>query len=380
MKKNVVILGAGFGGLELSTRLSESLADEVRVTLIDKNDSFVFGSSKLDVMFGRKKLDDVRLYYRDVRKPGVEFRQELVTSIDPASRHVTTDAGSYEADVLVVALGADYAPEATPGFVAGGLEFYSVAGAERMREVLPSITSGRILVAILGLPFKCPPAPFESVVLLHDLLVERGVRERTPIRLITPLDSPLPVSPETAASLTRALEERDIEYSFSKRVTSIDPASKVASLDDGSELPYDVFIGIPVHKTPDVVQASGLTEGGIDGWVKVSRTNLETPHPNVYAIGDLADAPVPRAGVFAENAARPVASDIAAKLHGGELDRPFEGRGTCYIEFGGGKVGKVDVDFLSGPNPTAPFSGPSIEFAREKEEFAASRRRRWFGA
>src|SRR5262249_33159992 len=108
MKKHVLILGAGFAGLELSSRLAESVADEVRVTLIDQKDGFIFGFSKLDLMFGRKPRSEVQLDYRDLSKPGVEFRQEAITSIDPESKQVSTDASSYEADVLVVALGADY--------------------------------------------------------------------------------------------------------------------------------------------------------------------------------------------------------------------------------------------------------------------------------
>src|SRR5256884_1702746 len=176
VKKHVVILGAGFGGLELAMRLSDSLVDDVRVTLIDQNDSFSFGFSKLDILFGRKTAAEVLVPYRDISKEGVEFRQERVTSIDPEKRRVETDRGSCDADVLAVALGAEYDFAATPGFEEGGSEYYSVAGAERMRDVLPDFDSGTILIGILGQPFKCPPAPFEGALLLHDHLVGRGIR------------------------------------------------------------------------------------------------------------------------------------------------------------------------------------------------------------
>lgn len=377
MKKHVLVLGAGFGGLELSTRLSESLSDEVRVTLLDRSDSFIFGFSKLDIMFGRRRTDELRSYYRDIAKDGVEFRQETITKIDVATRHVTTDANTYEADVLVVALGADYDQAATPGFVEGGYEYYSVPGAERMSEVLPELRSGTVLIAVLAVPFKCPPAPFEGALLLHDYLTERGVRDKIDIRVISPMESPVPPSPTTNEAIIRGLEERGISYTFGHRVRSIDPAARTAQLADG-DVAFDMFIGIPKHRVPDVVAASGLTEGGADGWVHVDKRNLSTPHPGVYAIGDCADAPVPRAGVFAETAARVVADDIAAQLHDGQLERPYDGTGSCYIEFGGGKVGKVDADFLSGPKPVVPFLGPNLDLAKEKEEFAATRRRRWF--
>src|SRR5207245_2536890 len=155
MSKHVVILGAGFGGLELASRLSETIADAVRVTLIDRSDSFYFGFSKLEVMLGRQSADDVRLHYRDFEKDGVEFRQETVKGVHAAARRVTTDAGSYDADFVVVALGADYDFAATPGFEQGGHEYYSLAGAERLRDALTDFKAGRVLVSVLGQPFKC---------------------------------------------------------------------------------------------------------------------------------------------------------------------------------------------------------------------------------
>lgn len=377
MKKHVVILGAGFGGLELASQLAETLADEVRVTLIDRNDSFSFGFSKLDVLFGRKATADVLLHYRDISKEGVEFRQERVTSIDPTTRRVTTDKGSYDADVLAVALGADYDPAATPGFEEGGYDYYSVAGAERLRDVLPGFESGTILIGILGHPYKCPPAPFEGALLLHDHLVGRGIREAAEIRVISPMAAPVPITKELSQSILQALSERGIEYVPSQLVTELDPGGKQARLASGGSVPYDLFIGIPVHCVPEVVERSGLA---VDGWVPVDRTNLMTRFQDVYALGDVAGLPVAKAGVFAEAAARVVADDIAARLRGGELQRPYEGAGSCYLEFGGGLVGKVEANFLGGPAPTAWLVGPSRELAADKVAFASTRRARWFGS
>jgi sulfide:quinone oxidoreductase len=377
VKKHVLILGAGFGGLELAARLSNSLADEVRVTLLDRNDSFSFGFSKLEVMFGRRTADDIRLDYREISKEGVEFRQESVTSIDPQERRVTTDARSYEADILAVALGADYDIAATPGFEEDGHEYYSVAGAERMSGVLPEFESGRVLIAILGHPFKCPPAPFEGALLLHDHFVERGIRDAIEIRVVGPMAAPVPVTQEVSQAFLDALGERGMDYVPKTQVVSIDRDSKEARLAGGGSLPYDHLIGIPVHRVPEVVEASGLA---VDGWVPVDQRNLMTRFSGVYAFGDVAGLPMAKAGVFAESAARVVADDIAARLCGGELDRPYEGDGYCFIEFGGGRVGKVEANFLGGPKPTARLVGPSREFAAEKEEFAATRRERWFGS
>jgi hypothetical protein len=175
MKRRIVVLGAGFGGLELSTILSEALADRLDLTLIDKNEAFFFGFSKLDVMFGRAAPDAVRVAYRSIVKPGVVFRQETVTAIDPEARRVTTNGGTYQADVLIIALGADYDLAATPGLLEGGHEFYSLAGAERLREVLPTFSSGHAIVGVTSAPFKCPPAPSEAAF-LHESVANNVCR------------------------------------------------------------------------------------------------------------------------------------------------------------------------------------------------------------
>jgi sulfide:quinone oxidoreductase len=231
--KHVVILGAGFAGLELTTRLSESLAGEVRTTLIDEKDSFTFGFSKLDVLFKGKPKADVQLSYAEISTEGVEFRQERVTEIDPEARRVTTDAGSYDADILVVALGAAYDFAATPGFEDGGVEYYSLPGAERMRDVLADFDSGRILIGILGHPFKCPPAPFEGALLLHDHFVERGLRDAVEIRVAGPMSAPVPITKEVSQSFLDALGERSIEYIPNQQIVELNTEEGAARLADG---------------------------------------------------------------------------------------------------------------------------------------------------
>jgi sulfide:quinone oxidoreductase len=377
--RQVLVLGAGFGGLELATRLSEAVADEVRVTLVDEAEGFLFGFHKLEVLFRGRAPDELRLPYRDLKLPGVEFRQERVLSIVPRNRRVVTNAGEYEPDVLVVALGADYDPEATPGFVEDGYEFYSVAGAERLRDRLAAFDGGAIVLAVLSVPFKCPPAPFEAALLLHEQLVARGLRDRSTIEVISPMDSPVPVSPETNEAILTALAERDIRYTPGRRVRHLDPVAHEAHLSDEVR-PYDLLIGIPRHRVPAVLDESGLTRGGKDGWVAVDPRTLATPYAGVFALGDCADAPVPRAGVFAETAARVVADHVISQVRGTPPAQPYDGKGSCFLELGDGRVGMVDADFLSGPTPVAPFYGPSLELAHEKERFVQSRKERWFSA
>jgi len=368
----VLVLGAGFGGLELATMLSES-GEPFEVTLIDQSDAFVFGYSKLDVMFGRTTMDAVRLPYADLSKPGVQFLQETVLEIDPEARTVRTDEGSHEADVLVVALGADYDVDATPG-LAGVDEFYSTAGAETLAAKLPTFEGGRVVVGVCDAPYKCPPAPSEASLLLHDFLGDKGVRRDTEITFVSPLSTPIPPSPETSQALLSAFSERGIEWIGGTRISSIDSGS-VAVLDDGRELPFDLFFGVPKHRAPDVVIESGMTE---NGYIPVGSETLATKYPGVYAVGDVTTAGVPKAGVFAEGAARVVAKVLLAVQRGGEHPPPYDGRGSCYIEFGGGRVARVDIDFLSGPEKTGTYQAPSAELVAEKQEFGSSRRARWF--
>jgi sulfide:quinone oxidoreductase len=377
MSERVVVLGAGFGGLELCTTLSEALGDEIDVTLIDKSDAFVFGFSKLDVMFGRATPASVRLAYRDIVKPGVRVLRETITAIDPEARRVTTDAGVHEADVLVVALGADYDMDATPGLAEAGNEFYSVAGAERLAGIIPAFSRGHALIGVCGAPFKCPPAPSECALLLDDQLTRRGVRDACDISFVIPLGTPVPPSPETSAALVNEFGERGITLIAGRRVSALDPARSVAILDDDAELPFDLFLGVPKHRAPDVVIASGMTE---DGYIPVDSATLRTRFAGVYAVGDVATAGVPKAGTFAEGAARVVAETLIAELRGGEPPGPHLGRGTCYIEFGRGRVGSVDIDFLSGPSRTGTFNPPSVALLAEKERFGSSRRARWFAS
>src|ERR1700733_7567394 len=235
-RSRVVVLGAGFGGLELTTILSDALGDAIDVVLIDKSDAFVFGFSKLDVMFGRAVPAGVRHAYRDVVKPGGRFVQTVVRSIDPAAKRVETDAGAFEGDVLVVALGADLDPAATPGLLEGGHEFYTVDGAFAAREVIESFEGGRVLIGVLSTPYKCPPAPSETALLMHENLTRRGLRDRSEIALVVDFPRPIPPSPAASELLLTTFAERGIEWHPRREVGELDPARKIATARDGGEL------------------------------------------------------------------------------------------------------------------------------------------------
>lgn len=371
-----MVLGAGFGGLELTTSLSEEHGGAVDVVLIDQSDGFIFGFSKLDVMFGRTPASAVLHPYGDLVKPGVRFVHSAARSIDPGNRRVETDAGAFDADILVVALGADLHPTATPGLVEGGNEFYTVDGAFALREVLEGFPGGRVIVGVTSTPFKCPPAPSEAALLMHDHLVERGLRERSHISLVMPMGVPIPPSPAASEALLVAFAERGIEWHPDRLVSELDPSRSVAVLGDGSDMPYDLFLGVPVHRAPAVVEQAGMT---VDGWIPVDPLTLETAFPGVYAVGDVTSVGTPKAGVFAERQAAVVARRIAALVRGDAGTAQYDGKGMCYLEFGEDQVARVDVTFLSGHAPTGGFEGPSPALAADKVEFGRSRVRRWFG-
>jgi sulfide:quinone oxidoreductase len=371
----VLVLGAGFGGLELTTKLSEEFGDGIELVLIDQSDAFVFGFSKLDVMFGRTVPAEVRHSYRDIVKPGVRFVQTTVRAIDPVAKGVETDAGPFEADILVVALGADLDASATPGLLEGGHEFYTVEGAVEARDVLARFEGGHVIIGVLSTPYKCPPAPSETALLLHQNLVERDLWDRSEISLVIDFPRPIPPSPDASSVLVETFAHRGIEWHPRREVYELDPSRNVASLRDGGEMAYDLFLAVPVHRAPAVVVESGMT---VDGWIPVDPLTLETSYSDVWAVGDVAAVGTPRAGVFAEGHAAVAAARIAARIRGTSSSAKYGGRGICYLEFGHDQVALVDVTFF-GDQRSGELVGPSEALAAEKAEFGSSRIKRWFG-
>ena len=375
----MLILGAGFGGLETAATLSDELGDGVDVTVIDQHDAFIVGFSKLDVQFGDATLDSVRAPYSNVVLPGVRVVRETITAIDPAARRVTTASGTHDADFLVIALGADYDPDATPGFSESGGDLYTADNADRLGARIRMFTEGRAVIGVCGVPYKCTPAPSEAALLLHADLVARGCRDDCEITLAVPMPSPIPPSPDAARALLDAFSEAGIRFIPGHRVASVDVARQAVILDDASELPYELFLGVPKHRAPRVVIAAGLHDGDADGFIPVDAATLQTRFARVYAVGDVTSVGGPKAGAFAEKQGRVAAQSIIASLRNSAEPAPYDGRGSCYVEFGNGRVGRVDVDSLLGGSPAGVFVAPSHEVAVEKRDFSAERRARWFG-
>ncbi|MEZ0374586.1 MAG: NAD(P)/FAD-dependent oxidoreductase [Candidatus Sericytochromatia bacterium] len=377
--KKILILGAGFGGLETATGLSSVLKENYQITLIDQKDAFFVGFSKIDVLFGHRTEQQVKYRYENLRAEGVSFVQARVQSIDTEAKSVITTQGSFDYDYLVVALGAALDMQAIPGFVeSGGHEFYSMEGAVRLRPVLEEFKSGTLLMAIFKLPYKCPPAPYEVAYQIHDLFVRKGIRDAIRMKIVIPTPRPVD-NPQVSEALENLLAERQIELIPGTAISSIDASAKQA-IAAGTTLDYDLLIGVPVHTPPEVIKLSNL---GQQGYVPASPKNLETSVPNVYAIGDVSSIPVgdksvPKAGTFAEDAARTVVSDILRKEGLVDALVKFKAEGACYFELGGGQVAKVSSNYLGGEKPQVLYEGPSQAFLSDKLEFESSRRERWF--
>jgi sulfide:quinone oxidoreductase len=252
-----------------------------------------------------------------------------------------------------------------------------VAGAEAVRELLPAFRAGTAIVGVCGAPFKCSPAPSETAFLLDEHLRACGARDDVRIQLVIPFGTPVPPSPATSEAILGRFAEHGIEFGRDRRVAGLDPATREAVLDDGTRLPFDLFLGVPVHRAPDVVVASGMTE---DGWIPVDKHTLATRFPGVYAVGDVTSVGTPKAGVFAEGAVRVVADQLIARIRGESAPPGYDSTGACWMEFGDQQVARIDVDFLSTQgHPTGTFTPPSHLMAAKKVEFGSSHRARWFG-
>jgi sulfide:quinone oxidoreductase len=381
--KTVLILGGGWGGLTAAHRLRDLLPTEHRIVVIERSDTFGLCVSYLWLMTGeRSGLEQIRRKMDGLKRPGIEWVQAEATGLDPDGRSVETTAGRLEADYVVIALGAELAPEAVPGFSETAHNLYDGEGAAELGRRLDGFEAGRIVVLIAGAPFRCPPAPYEAAMLVEALVRRRGIRDNVELSLYTPESQPMAVAgPEVGKALVDMLNERGIEYHPGQTVTSIDAEPGTLHFGDRA-VPFDLLIGVPPHRAPALVTDAGLTDG--TGYVPVhpqtleilaDPDNLETQYPNVFAIGDvtairlLNSMLLPKAGVFAEAQAQVVAATIAADILGEPKPTGYDGQGFCYVEVGEGLAAYGTGDFYAYPGPRVLLESPTPEARRAKEEY-----------
>jgi len=364
MSHTVLILGAGIGGIVAAETLRKLLPASDRVIAVDRAGQHFFPPSLLWLMVGERNPEEFSRPLDRLLRRGIEFRQGSVTRIDPAQREVEIDGQPLRADALVIALGAEYAPEATPGLAEAGLCIYTMEGATSIRDALARFSGGRIVVLTAAPQYKCPAAPYETALLVDSYLRKRGLREKTEIEFFAAEPRPMFVAgPEMGAAVRGMVEERGIAYHPEHQVKEIDPANRRISFANGVSTGYDLLLYVPPHRAPAVVREAGLTNES--GWIPVDRHTLQTKFENVFAIGDITTIPLkmgrplPKAGVFAHGQAEVVAHNIARAWTGKGAPRQFAGEGMCFIETGGGQAGIGKGNFYAEPVPQVGMRGPN---------------------
>jgi sulfide:quinone oxidoreductase len=364
-KRTVLILGAGIGGIALATRLRRLLPRAHRITLVDQEATHVFAPSLLWLMTGDRTADQISRPLSALAGRGIEVVRGTVARIDPQAKAAWIDGQEFRAEHLVIALGAALAPERVPGLAEAGHNLYSLAGAEALRDARLAVDRGRIVVLIAAMPFKCPAAPNEAVMLLEYDCRKRGVRDGVQLDLYTPEPGPMAVAgPQVSQALRQMIEAKGIGYHPEHAVTAVDPAGRRIRFANGAETDFALLAYVPPHGAPKVVRDAGLC--GESGWIPVDRETMRTRFPGVYALGDVAGImlssigrPLPKAGVLAHNEAEVLAHNIACEITGRGAARRFTGDGSCFVETGDGRAGFGSGNFYADPAPQIRLRPPT---------------------
>jgi len=376
----ILILGGGFGGLACANRLRAELPPAHDITLIDRRERFTIGAAKLWHIVGLRDLETSSRPLARLETKGIRFVQADIASFDPAVRTVETTQGTFAADFLVVALGAAFAPKQVEPLKPPAFNLYDPRAMPDIGFALAGLSEGRIVVCVMGVPYKCPPAPYEAAFLIDEHLRETGRRDAIELDVYTVQPSPLPVAGEEAsARVSAALAERGIGLHADHKGAVVDVPNRVARFEDGAEAPFDVLLGVPAHVPPPVIAQSALA--GPKGWIEPDRATLATAFDHVYAMGDSvaiynAVGEVPKAGVFAEAEGLVVADQILAAIDG-RTPATFDGHGYCFLEFAGGRAAKVEGDFLADPKPAVVFTEPDTATFEAKQRFVDERLAAW---
>jgi sulfide:quinone oxidoreductase len=383
MSETVLILGGGVGGLVAANELRKALPRGNRVVLVERDPSFVFAPSLLWLMTGGRTAEKISRPLARLEKKGIELVRGEITKIDAGSREAVVNGRTLTGDFLIVALGAELAPETIPGLSGAGHNFYTLAGADALREALEGFQGGRLVILTAAPAYKCPAAPYEAAMLLEHFCRKREIRERTQIDLYAAEPGPMGVAgPEVSKAVRQMVEGKGIAYHPEHVIREADASSRTLSFSNGVEASYDLLAYVPPHRAPKVVRESGLTSES--GWVAVDPHTMETKHQRVYALGDVVSIPLklgkplPKAGVFAHAQAETVAKNVARAITGKGRSASFDGHGACFIETGEGKAGMGRGNFYAEPVPRIELKAPSRYWHAGKVLFEKDWLRRWF--
>ena len=374
----VLILGGGFGGIATAVALRAHLDPGDEIVLVERRPTFVMGLRKNWAVLEPNALTEGERPLALLADRGIRLVTGTVGAIQPAERAAEVDGTRWDADALVVALGAERDPDRVPGFRERAIDVYDLTQGDRARAAVQAFTGGRLVIGIFGAPYPCPPAPFELAMLIDERLLTRGIRDA--IEVFSPLPLSLPILGQAGCgSFESRLEGAGIDFLREHQATAVDDGAVVFG---ETRRPFDVLLGVPPHRAPTVVAASGLTGGG--PWIKVDPRTLETGWAGVYAIGDVTSLSLangqmlPKAGAFAQAQGEVVAARIASSLGGGQPTATFAGDGACFLETGGGMAAMVTGGFLADP-PAVRLTDPSPEHFAAKHAFERERLVAWFG-
>ncbi|HET8909430.1 MAG TPA: FAD/NAD(P)-binding oxidoreductase [Ktedonobacterales bacterium] len=362
MQVQVAIVGGGVGGTLIANRLRHLLhgdsRHETHITVFDATGTHTYQPGWLYVPFERQ--DPHKLVRPESRLLGQNITlmsngAGSVRRILPAEKQlVTADGQTHHYDYLVLATGARNAPEDVPGFAEGANHFYGEAASLQLGEKMAHFTGGRIVTGVASVPYRCPPAPLEYTFMLEAALRERGLREKTEIHYVFPINRPFPIQ-SVADFVAPLLEKRGVEVHTFFNTESIDPERKVVSSLEGEELPYDLLVLAPPHRGQQVIVDSGL--GDRDGWIPTDRNTLRVKgheDANLFAVGDATDLPVSKSGSAAHYEGRVVAETIAAELQHRPIQQQYQGRVACFLETGHGQATFLWFDYEHPPKPPKP--------------------------
>ena len=365
MSRTALVLGAGLGGMVAAQTLRRLLPRADRVVLVEREERHVFPPSLLWLMVGERSAEAISRPVEHAARPGIELVHGEVTALDSAAKSVRVGGQTLRGDAIVIALGAEYAPQSIPGLAEAGLCLYTLPGATAIRETLERFERGRLAVVTATPAYKCPAAPYEAALLVDDYLRKRGRRDKVTMDFYAAEPGPMMVAgPTVSAGVRGIVEARRIGYHPEHQIKLLDPGARRIDFTNGASAEFDLLLYVPPHRAPASVRDAGLTNDS--GWVPVDRHTLATKHPGVYAVGDITviplkmGRPLPKAGVFAHGQAEVVAHNIAREWTGRGEPRRFEGEGTCFIEAGGGRAGMGRGNFYAEPLPDVRLHQPGL--------------------
>ncbi len=382
MSKTIVVLGGGIGGLVAANKLRKELTSEHKVILVDRKTRHEFNPSFFWVLTGKREISKICRNFQLLEKKGIQYLNAEVQNIDVKNKQVKTSVKDISYDFLVIALGAELAPESVPGLSESGHNLYEVEEIPKLADSLKGFSGGTLMILVSKLPFKCPAAPYEAALLSDYLLRQKGIRDKIEIKLFTPEGIPMKVAgPEIGGAVKEILRKRDIAFNPNHELTSIDPEKKEIHFGKKKEQ-FDLLAYVPPHKVPTVLKKTDLLTD--TGWVKVNPRTLETKSPGVFCVGDAVSIklpsglPLPKAGVFAHGEAEVVASNIVAEVSGKQPTHEFEGNGSCFLEIGYGKAAYAKGNFYQEPQAEIKMRGPGTIWHFNKILFEKWWLWRWF--